>query len=315
MIANQSHSAPVSMAVTPPVPAESATVVDVAAWEMRRLLASRINLLMLLALGALFGAIVVFKHEWAVPLDDVRHIDIQLLGASAFGQMYEIVAILLVFFGLVVPFLTADAVARDQKQRVHEILMTTPVSSATYVWGRFLAAMAATLTAAIVMIVAATAANLLIHISSAAYPAPAIGSLVISWLVLVLPAAVLLGGLSFAGATLFPRLAMAVKLGVVLVWVGLDLVVDIGHGLGGFAYWTPTSNGTLKVLLPQLADRFVSSAVGLNDAGRAQLGSTLQQQLPDLWPWVGPHLVLVVIGLACVALTAIRFQRFRNVLN
>jgi len=315
MTANQSHSAVVSVAMTSPAHANSATVVDVAGWEIRRILASPLNFLLLLALGAFFGAIVMFKHEWAVPVDDARHIDIVLVGASAFGQMYEVVAILLVFFGLVVPFLTADAVARDQKQRVHEILMTTPISSATYVWGRFLAAMAATLTAAVVMVLAATAANLVIHISTGTYPEPALGSLIISWSVLVLPAAVLLGAVSFAGATLFPRLAMAIKLGVVLIWVGLDIVVDIGHGLGGFAYWTPTSNGTLKVLMPQLADRFLSSAGGLDEAGRVQLASTLQQQLPDLWPWVGPHLVLVVIGLAAVAFTAARFQRFRNVLN
>lgn len=314
-MANQNPSALVSSLMRQPVQTDSATVFDVAGWEIRRVLASRLNLLLLLALGAFFGAIVMFKHEWAVPIDDARHLDINLSGASSFGQMYEIVAILLVFFGLVVPFLTADAVARDQKQRVHEILMTTPVSSSTYVWGRFVAAMAATVIAAIVMVVAATAANLLIHISTGAYPPPAIGSLVISWIVLVLPAAILLGGLTFAGATLFPRLAMAVKLGAALLWVGLDLVVDIGHGLGGFAYWTPTSNGTLKILLPQLADRFVSSAAGLDDAGRAQLASRLQQQLPGLWPWVGPHLVLAVLGLAAVALAAVRFQRFRNVLN
>ncbi|HXC79711.1 MAG TPA: ABC transporter permease [Candidatus Acidoferrum sp.] len=301
--------------MTTPATPDPATVLDVAAWEIRRILASRLNLVLLVALGAFFGAIVMFKHEWAVPIDDARHIDMNLAGGTAFGQLDETVAILLVFFGLVVPFLTADAVARDQKQRVHEILMTTPLSSATYVWGRFLAAMAATLTAAIVMVLAATAANVLIHISTGSYPEPAIGSMVISWIVLVLPAAVLLGGLSFACATLFPRLAMAVKLGAALIWVGLDLVVDIAHGLGGFAYWTPTSNGTLKVLLPQLADRFVSSAGGLDAVGQSRLAVTLQQQLPGLWPWVGPHLLLVLIGLVAVALTAMRFQRFRNVLN
>jgi ABC-type transport system involved in multi-copper enzyme maturation permease subunit len=314
-MANQSAGVFVSKPMKQPQVRDSATVIDVAVWEIRRILASRVNLLLLFAMGAFFGAIVMFKHEWAVPIDDARHMDIQLVGASAFGQMYELVAILLVFFGLVVPFLTADAVARDQRQRVHEILMTTPVSSAKYVWGRFAAALAVTLAAATMMILAATAANLLMHIATGTYPAPAVGSLLISWVVLALPAAVLLGALSFAGATLFPRLAMAIKLGVVLVWVGLDLIVDIGHGFGWFSYWTPTSNGTLKVLLPQFADQFVGAAGGLDSAGRARLATTLQQQLPNLWPWVVPHLALVALGLVAVAITAVRFQRFRNALN
>ena len=108
---------------------------------------------------------------------------------------------------------------------------------------------------------------------------------------------------------------MAIKLGVLLAWVGLDLMVDIGHGLGGFAYWTPTSNGTLKVLLPRLAQTFQGAAGALDGAGRTHLASSLQQQLPDLWPWVLPHIALVFIGLGAVALAAARFQRFRNVLN
>jgi ABC-type transport system involved in multi-copper enzyme maturation permease subunit len=294
---------------------ETATVADVAGWEIRRLLASRLNLWLLLALAGFFGAIVMFKHEWALPVDDARHIDIVLVGGSAFGQMYETVAVLLVFFGMVVPFLTADAVARDQRQRVHEILMTAPVSTATYVWGRFLAAMGSTLAAAIVMAAAAGAANLVIHLSTGSYPAPDLLSFAISSVVLILPAAALIGALSFAAATIFPRLAMAIKLGALLAWVGLDLMVDIGHGLGGFAYWTPTSNGTLKVLLPRLAQTFQGASGALDDAGRTRLATSLQQQLPDLWPWVLPHIALVVIGLGAVALAAARFQRFRNVLN
>lgn len=290
-------------------PRKPATALTVCAWELRRHLANRMTPLLGVAVVLFFAATAAFKHEWLVPISDSRHIYMTVYASTAWGALYQVVAVLVTFFGMLVPFLTADAVARDQKQRVHELLMTTPLVSGAYVWGRFLAALLSSLVAVVLAALAVLAVNLGLNAAQPGYPPPNVGSLALSWLVTAVPAVVLLGGTSFLIGTVYPRLAMVVKLAMVLLWIALIFVVDIGHGLGWFAYWTPTSNGILKVLLPQL----VAGASGGAPDAAAMLRA--QGQLPDLWPWAGPHIALVLIGLLAVAIAAASFHRFRKHLN
>jgi ABC-type transport system involved in multi-copper enzyme maturation permease subunit len=293
----------------------SSSLIDVAAWELRRLAASPSNFAIVGVIFALFAGLVWVKHTWAVPVETGagRGVVLTVLGSTALGTVFEVVALLLLFFGMLVPFVVADAVARDHRQRVHELLMATPISTSAYVWGRFLASTAVALILSIVMLIAVAAADLLIHMTEPGFPITNGGGLALTWAVLVAPAVVVIGALSFMLSTLLPRLATPAKVAVVLFWVMLSLVVDIGHGLGGFGYWTPTGNGVLKVL-PQAAAERYSQILANGAADPTAAALQVQQQIPDLAPWAGPHLGLVILGAIFVAITMIGFQRFKNAL-
>ena len=293
----------------------SSSLVDVAAWELRRLAASPSNFAIVGVIFALFAGLVWVKHSWSVPVETGagRGVVLTVLGSTALGTVFEVVALLLLFFGMLVPFVVADAVARDHRQRVHELLMATPISTAAYIWGRFLASLAVALVLSVVMLIAVAAADLLIHLTEAGFPMTNWGGLVLTWAVLVAPAVVVIGALSFMLSTLLPRLATPAKVAVVLLWVMLSLMVDIGHGLGWFGYWTPTGNGVLKVL-PQAAAERYAQILANGAADPAATAVQVQQQIPDLGSWAGPHLGLVVLGAIFVAITMLGFQRFKNAL-
>ena len=200
----------------------------VCAWELRRLLACRSTLIGAPVLALFFVGIVLIKHQWTLPLGADSPQTISILASTAFGQIYEMVGVLLLFLGMLMPFLTADAVARDRKKRVHELLMATPVRSSAYVWGRYLA----------VLLVALLAAALWRSrrwsptwccTTVQGLPAPSLVSWIPSWLVLVLPSVVLVGGIAFMLGTLLPRWAMAAKVAVLLGWVTGSLVVGINQ--------------------------------------------------------------------------------------
>jgi len=290
-------------------------MLSVVKWELRRIAASPANFGLAAGVFALFVGLVWVKHSWPVLVESGagRGVVLNVVGSTALGTAFEVVALLLLFFGMLVPFVVADGVARDQRQRVHELLMATPISNGAYVVGRFVASLAVALALSVVMLAAVAVADLTISMSEPDFGSLNWTGLLLTWLVLVLPALVVIGGVSFMLSTLMPRLATPAKVAVVLVWVGLSVVVDVGHGLGWFGYWTPTGNGVLKVLPVEAAERYAALQAGA--ASASMLSLDVQQRTPNLWPWVGPHVALVLIGLASVALAALRFRRFRDALG
>ena len=81
-------------------------------------------------------------------------------------------------------------------------------------------------------------------------------------------------------------------------------------------YFNPTSQGLADTLLLQFERVFNSAIAGVaNLEQHRQILFQLQQQLPDVTPWVLPYLGLVSISVVIVGLTAVTFQRFRNVIN
>ncbi len=291
-------------------------MLSVVKWELRRIAASPANFGLAAGVFALFVGLVWVKHSWLIPVEKGagRGVVLEVVGSSALGTVFEVVALLLLFFGMLVPFVVADGVARDHRQRVHEILMATPVSNAAYVVGRFVASLAIALALSVVMLAAVAVADLTISMSEPGFVSLNWNGLLLTWLVLVLPAVVVIGGISFMLATLMPRLATPAKVAVVLVWVGLSVVVDVGHGLGWFGYWTPTGNGVLKVIPAETAERY-AALLQAGAGSSSTLSLEVQQRIPDLWPWVGPHVGLVVIGLASAVFAAARFRRFRDSLG
>jgi len=280
-------------------------------WELRRVLAARSTPLLASGILALFAALVAFKHQWLLPLNDRGHVLMWLYGSTSLGEVYQVVAVVITFFGLLVPFLAADGVAREHRQRTHELVMTTAAPGWALVAGRFLAVLAQTLVAALLVLAGTLAAQLLVHALQPEFPAPDVRSLLSLWAVLVLPAGVLLAGASFLAGTLVPRRSTVVKIGVVLVWIAIAAVVDLAQGLSWYPYWSPAGNALLGVASTAFVQAYVAIA-GTTAAGDPATTLGAQQTAVDLRPWVLPHLGLVALGLMGAAAAAAGFRRSRG---
>jgi hypothetical protein len=245
--------------------------------------------------------------------------------------------LLVLVFGIIVPFLSADGVARDLKQRTHELLMSTAIPSWAYVWGRFLAVLVLDLLLA-TLLLATTVLIGVVFALAMGHPFPNIAATFFLWVVAVLPAILLISGLSFGIGTLFPRYS---GLGKVLIVVAWFLVSYEGLLVRGdepsSVYWDPTSRAMIGALgeayQRELFNGIDTVPVGSRGGGQQQVlvPATqltqeekvrelrlrildVEQHMPDLWPWVGPHLVLAMIGLGGTAIAVVRFRRFSDVL-
>lgn len=291
--------------------AVAALVSAVCGWELRRVVATRSTLVLAAGVTAFFIALVAFKHQWLLPINDRAHITVWLYGSSPLGQAYEVVAVVVTFFGLLVPFLGADGVARDHRQRTYELVMATAVPAWAFVAGRFLAVLAQTLAAALLALAGTLAGELLVHAFQPGFPPPDVRSLLALWAVLLLPAGVLLAGASFLGGTLAPRLGAAVKVGAMLVWIAMAAVVDLASRLPWYPYWSPGGNALLVAADRAFVQAYVAAAGGAALADQA-LALHVQQSALDLRPWLLPHLGLAVIGIAAAVVAATGFRRSRG---
>jgi hypothetical protein len=283
----------------------------VGGWELRRVVAARSTLLLIAGITVFFMALVAFKHQWLLPLDDRGHVLMTLYGSTALGQVYEVVAVVITFFGLLVPFLAADGVAREHRQRTHELVMSTAVPGWTLVAGRFVAVLCQTLAAALLALAGTLAAQAIVHATQPDFPAADAAALLTLWAVLVVPAGVLLAGVSFLAGTLAPRRGMVVKIAVVLVWIALAAVVDLTRDWSWYPYWSPAGNALLGAADAAFVQAYAASA-GATSAVDPVLVLRAQRAALDLRPWLVPHLSLVLIGLASAAAAAAGFRRFRG---
>ena len=284
---------------------------SIGGWELRRMIANRSTPPLAAGITAFFAALVTFKHQWLLPLNDRAHVLLTLYGSSPLGQVYEVVAVLMTFFGLLVPFLAADGVAREHRQRTHELVMTTAVPGWALVAGRFVAVLAQTLVAALLALAGTLAAQWLVHATQPAFPAPDARALLALWGLLVVPAGVLLAGASFLAGTLAPRRAMVVKIAVVLVWIALAAVVDLTRDFTWYPYWSPAGSALLGVADATFVQAYVAIA-GTSSGADPSIMLRAQEAALDLRPWMLPHLGLAAIGLAGAAAAAAGFRRFRG---
>jgi hypothetical protein len=291
----------------------TATPLTVAGWELRRILARRRNLPLLGAAFAVFVGLVWLKSTWQIPVSEAQHVTITVFASTAYGQVQQVVGVLLLFFGVILPFVATDAVAADRRARVHELLMTTRLASWAYVIGRYAAALMVGMALAISVLLAQVAGNLLIGWTSRGYPSPDLVAAVQVWALFVLPAVVLVTGVCFLLGTVVPWLSTPVKVAALVLWVALGVVTDIGHGLNWFGSWVPTGTGVLKAAPASLIPAY-RSAIG---AGASAPGAELiaQERLPQLRDYIGPHVGLVFIGLGAVLVAVLGFDRFRRTLG
>lgn len=244
----------------------SRPLLAVLGWELRRRMlsrSSRILLPLLFLFSAyitwiqLFNAGVAFDSRW--PLLDI---------VGALGDLLWLLLML-------VPIIVADAVVRDYKQQLHELIMTTAVPTWAYVWGRFLAGLCICFLLALPMLATLLIADLFWNVLVGSHPGylvPDMGTVVVLWAVIILPVTLLVSGLSFGLSTLLPRLSGQAKLIIFLGWVLVCLVV----------------------------------------VSRVQLVRLL---IPDLSPWLRLLPVYAGLGIVCVGLAAVLFRRFSDVLH
>ena len=254
----------------------SRPLLAVLGWELRRRMLSRSSRILLVLLFLFSGFItwvqlfdggVTFDARW--PLFDI----VQALGD------------LLWLFLMLVPIIVADAVVRDYKQRLHELVMTTAVPTWAYIWGRFLASLCICFLLALPMLATLLVADLFWNVLVGSHPGylvPDMGTVVVLWAAIILPAILLVSGLSFSLSTLLPRLSGQAKLIILLGWILLCQVVISYTG---------------------------------DYAQRMQLAHLLASKIPDLSPWLWPPFVYAGLGIVCVGLAAVLFRRFSDVLH
>ncbi len=310
----------------------------VAGWELWRIASSRSSWI---AASVVFIFVLLitwtFKEIAIMGIMAPQEERISVHGSSAWGMAFTIPLVLLVF-GLAIPFLSAEGVARDFKQRTHEVLMSTPMPTWAYVWGRYMATLAVCLALAVLMLSVMLLAGVALW-AAMGEPFPNVGGTLALWAVAVLPATLLVSGISFALGTLLPRYSNFVKVFIVVAWFLASYQgLPARGGDPTSAYWDPTSRALVSTLdAPYrqalfkgiyVAPTRSSSASGqqvimvpatqLTPAEQVQKLRermfSVEQVMPDLWPWVGPHVVLCSIGLVVVGFAAVRFRRFESLL-
>ena len=120
-------------------------------WELSHFLASQSSRVLGAAAFCFFAGLLMVRNQWGY-----------VLGTTALGQLAELVYDLMLIFGLILPFLVTDQVAHDYQERMHELLMTTAVSSRIYVLSRYLAALLISLGLAILLLAAQLLVNLVL---------------------------------------------------------------------------------------------------------------------------------------------------------
>src|SRR5260370_33815160 len=295
-------------------------LLGVMAWELRRFCASR--LFWLQALG--FFCFLLFVM-WASRMpNQFSYINTNgsisgfVAGTSAWGLL-ENLPFALLLLGLLLPFVTADGVTRDLQRRTHELLMTTALPRWAYVWGRYLVSLGLALGLGLLSLASILGMGELLHLTVTNYPAPEIGTVLLLWVGMVLPATVLLSSLSFALGTLLPRLSMLIKIVILLGWFVGALILPIGlrdtTPPAWYVNWDPTSAVTALGILPQYSGNFNGLQGITSEAQLQQILLTVENKMPDIGGWFAPHLLLAGFSLVLVLIAALAFKRSRDVLN
>jgi hypothetical protein len=229
---------------------------------------------------------------------------------------------------LYLPFLATDGVARDLKRHTHELLMTTAIPSRAYVWGRYLTSLLLSVGLADVMLLALVAVAAMRHLAQPdIYVVPDLPGITALWALIVLPPTVLISSTSFALGTTLPQRTTIVKLAIMLTWfISANITgrtvaqcQDCAFASGAAvqrAAWDPTSLALQNLQTPTaLSQQLAAQTAMLSNAAFLDHLHALEQQVPDMSTWIVPHLVWALAGIGLVALAALAFHRFRNMVG
>jgi ABC-type transport system involved in multi-copper enzyme maturation permease subunit len=294
-------------------------LVSVLVWELRRYLTGR--RFWLQALGFFCFVLLLTWAQSRAFVFSIQSANGFVAGTSAWVLLLSLptMVLLLVLF---LPFVNADGVSRDLQRRIHELLMTTPLPTWAYVWGRYLIGLLMSLGLAVLLLAALLGMGEVLHWTNSVYPSPQVGTVLLLWGGMVVPATVLVSSLSFALGTLFPRHSSLVKIGILVAWVvgaeviPLMLYFPLGpnHLPTWYSSWDPTSALTGLVLFSQYnSDATQQSSSITNPAQFQHLLNTIANKTPDISTWLAPHLIEALLSFLLVVLAAFAFRRFRGV--
>jgi hypothetical protein len=289
-------------------------------WELRRICASRAT--WLIATGAFaFCCITV----WANTVVGGTYTVASPHGALTFVVPYTSVWGLAttlpespgILLGVFIPFLCTDAVARDWTRGTRDLILSTPLPTWAYVWGRCLASLLLGLVFAGLYLVAILLVAVLLHLAQGTrYPPPAFPGDIAVWALIVAPPTVLLSGVSSALGAVVPRRTNLIKAGMLVVWLvgGESLEVALLRpGVPSWvALWDPTSIAPEIQLNGQFFHTLSTAAQQMDVPAFLRFVRVYQQTLPDLHTWVAPHLVWAGVGLLAIAAATLRFHRIRR---
>jgi ABC-type transport system involved in multi-copper enzyme maturation permease subunit len=298
----------------------------VMAWELRRVLASRLSWLQ--ALG-FFGLALFLTWSQQIPLTlNHAHAAVPFYGflaeTSAWGLLLTLSTGPLMLLGMLLPFVNADGVSRDRSRRTYELLMATALPTRVYVWGRYLAGLLMSLGLSLLMLAAILGLGWLWHLTVTDYPAPEVGTLLVIWVGVIASATIVVSSLSFALGTMLPRLTMLVKIVILLAWfVGTEVIFivfgDASHAANfslpaWYINWDPTSDGiALGLFHTYMAD--FSNLAATSTAQTQHNLLMVENSLIDLGGWFAPHLLVAGFSLLLVLIVALAFKRSRNTLS
>lgn len=302
---------------------------SVMAWELRRLVLSRLTWLLAFVFFALFLFMIwsdrgpsTYMAQHESPALSYYFIgNIPYVSPARLSYQLHRTALLLLLMAL--PFLCADGVARDLKRHTHELVMTTSLPTWAYVLGRYLIVLGLSLGLGVELLGAILVMGLALHlfVGGPEYALPQAGPVLALWAALALPTIVLISSVTFMLGTLLPQYATLVKIGSMLGWFIWAMILNAqvfwSQAPAWYINWEPSG-----AFLAQYYDASFTDQVRAAGAGptRSQtllqhIFDTVQYQLPSFGSWLGPHLFWAALGLALVAVASLTFKRFRNIPN
>jgi hypothetical protein len=110
---------------------------------------------------------------------------------------------------------------------------------------------------------------------------------------------------------------------VILTWFVSTVILPVIPVAGSeripswYLHWEPTNVGMAAVLQASYSQSWStilnSTSSGVSDSATLSALARLQQHIPDLGPWILPHLIWIGLGLALVLIAGFSFKRYRNV--
>jgi ABC-type transport system involved in multi-copper enzyme maturation permease subunit len=294
-------------------------LLSVMGWELRRFFASRLFWIQAVCYLLLTCFVVWAAREPSQFTFVSGNVTFSgfVAGTSVWGLLITL-PISLTLLAVLLSFVNAEGVTRDLTRRTHELLMATALPNWAYIWGRYLVGLLMSLGLAALMLAAILGMGAIFHLTIPDYPLPPASGIVPLWVGIVLPATALVSSLSFMLGTLFPRQANLVKIGVLVGWIIVALVLppsgDSQNKLPSwYINWDPTSAATAHGLLVSYLGAFNQRpSVQLTLAQWQQLLLTVENKPTDLSGWFGPHLLIAGLSLLLVVIAMLAFQRFRN---
>ncbi len=228
------------------------------------------------------------------------------------------------FVTLILTLTTGSQVTRDRDRHVDGVLLSTPVSTQAYAWGKYLAALVVLLGLAALML---PGAILMDHFTILRDPPAVLGHshypslgpwpYVSAWLILSIVPIVFGAALSLACVTLTGGQRVIASILVVFLWLGPAMLSSAFSG--GLTALFDVTGGSLDASIanipmpPSLEAYFLSGATPPASIGAEVVHivtAHLPPELPAIFVW--SRVLFVALAILLVLLTGLRVQRQRR---